>query len=177
MNLMLLASLFAAMNLVYDPARPEICNGEVITPSGNGSGCLGQTALPVALLIHGGGWTAMDKKDVVGIAEFLANDLGYAVYNINYRLAGKENPWPACGEDCLKAGEFVFSDEFAAKTGLKPKSILVIGGSAGGHLALWTVSNSARSATASFPSQASPIRKWTIRRIRECIADFSERIR
>ncbi len=93
---------------------------------------------PVALLIHGGGWSAMDKKDVVGIGRFLADDLGWAVFNINYRLAGKANPWPACGEDCVKAGEFMFSDEFAAKTGLKPKKIMVIGGSAGGHLALWT---------------------------------------
>ena len=140
MNTILLASLIAAMNLVYDPARPEICNGDVITPSVNGrTACRPATAeTSVALLIYGGGWTSMDKKDVEGIAEFLANDLGITVYNINYRLASAQNPWPACGEDCLMAGEFIFSDEFAAKTGAKPKSILVIGGSAGGHLALWT---------------------------------------
>ena len=90
------------------------------------------------LLIHGGGWTGICRGDFAGVAEFLAKDLGCVVYNIDYRLAGKKNPWPACGNDCVKAAEFMFSDAFAAEAGLRPKKIWVIGGSAGGHLTLWT---------------------------------------
>lgn len=127
----MIAALSASIALAYDPSCPT-GYGDVVLPRQ-------VTAdTPAALLIHGGGWSAMDKKDVVGIANFLAEDLGYVVYNVNYRLAGKANPWPACGDDCVKAGEYMFTDAFAAKIGLKPKSILVIGGSAGGHLALWT---------------------------------------
>lgn len=81
---------------------------------------------PCVLLIHGGGWSAMKRQDVVGIAEFLQRDLGCVVYNIDYRLASKENPWLACGEDCVKAAEFMFSDDFAKACGVRPRQIWVL---------------------------------------------------
>jgi len=93
---------------------------------------------PCVLLIHGGGWGAMKRQDVVGIADFLRRDLGCVVYNIDYRLASKENPWPACGEDCVAAAKFMFTEAFAQAAGVRPRQLWVMGGSAGGHLALWT---------------------------------------
>ena len=57
---------------------------------------------PFVLNIHGGGWSAMSRKDAAGVSAFLV-EMGCAVYSIDYRLASKENPWPACGDDCLKA--------------------------------------------------------------------------
>lgn len=93
---------------------------------------------PCMLLIHGGGWGAMCRKDVVGIADWASKDLGMIVYNIDYRLASKSAPWPACGDDCVAAAKFMFSDAFARAAGVRPKEIWVLGGSAGGHLALWT---------------------------------------
>ena len=91
---------------------------------------------PFVLNIHGGGWSAMSRKDAAGVSAFLV-EKGCAVYSVDYRLASKENPWPACGDDCLKAAEFILRGGFAAQ-GLKPNRIWVIGVSAGGHLALWT---------------------------------------
>ena len=91
---------------------------------------------PFVLNIHGGGWSAMSRKDAAGVSAFLV-ERGCAVYSIDYRLASKANPWPACGDDCLKAAEFILRGGFAAQ-GLKPNCIWVIGVSAGGHLALWT---------------------------------------
>ena len=91
---------------------------------------------PFVLNIHGGGWSAMSRKDAAGISAFLV-ERGCAVYSIDYRLASKENPWPACGDDCLKAADFILRGGFAAQ-GLKPSRIWIIGASAGGHLALWT---------------------------------------
>lgn len=93
-------------------------------------------ATPVVLSIHGGGWSAMSRRDVRGIAEFLAEN-GCAVYNIDYRLATPATPWPACGDDCLAAAKFVLGGGLKDR-GLAPKKIWTIGGSAGGHLSLWT---------------------------------------
>lgn len=89
------------------------------------------------LLIHGGGWGSMDKQGVCGIAEFLCGELGYPVYNINYRLCVTD-PWPACGDDCLEAADFLLNSDYPGFSGLNREKIFVIGGSAGGHLALMT---------------------------------------
>lgn len=89
------------------------------------------------LLIHGGGWGAMDKQGVRGIAEFLCGELGHPVYNINYRLCVND-PWPACGDDCLEAANFLLNSDLPEFSILNRKKIFVMGGSAGGHLALMT---------------------------------------
>ena len=90
----------------------------------------------VVLNIHGGGWCKMSRRDAAGISKFLV-EKGCAVYSIDYRLAGEKNPWPACGDDCLKAAEFMLGGGLSAH-GVKPAQIWLIGASAGGHLALWT---------------------------------------
>ena len=77
----------------------------------------------------------MDRKDVIGIAEFLCKDLHLAVFNINYRLTTPEHPWPACGNDCLDAGMFLLNGGIPE---CPCEQLIVIGGSAGGHLALMT---------------------------------------
>jgi len=125
-------SLAAAIVPDIRYSSPEVCVGDLHLPETY------TAETPVVLVIHGGGWSAMDRKDVVGIAELMTRDLGYAAFNVNYRLASKATPWPACGEDCVAAAKFLLSDAFAAQHGLTPKNIWVIGGSAGGHLALWT---------------------------------------
>ena len=99
------------------------------------------SAPPVLLLIHGGGWSAGNRGGMAGIAEFFTDDLGFAVFNIDYRLASVTNRWPACGDDCLAAANWLFSDEFARIAGFSPSRIWLCGGSAGGHLALWTLVN------------------------------------
>ncbi len=92
---------------------------------------------PVVLTIHGGGWGGGDRYSWSGVAEYFRNDLGFAAFNIEYRLV-KKGPWPLCGNDCLAAAKYLLSDAFQKKHGLSCKKIWVCGGSAGGHLALWT---------------------------------------
>jgi acetyl esterase/lipase len=92
---------------------------------------------PVVLTIHGGGWSAMNRASWAGVAEFFRNDLGFAAFNIEYRLI-KKGPWPLCGNDCLAAARYLLSDEFKQRSAIDCKKIWVCGGSAGGHLALWT---------------------------------------
>ena len=91
---------------------------------------------PVALTIHGGGWSAQDKSSFCGVAEFIAS-LGWAVFNINYRLTSIV-PWPACGDDCLAAAKFLLDGKEPEFAGLDRRKLLICGGSAGGHLALMT---------------------------------------
>lgn len=92
---------------------------------------------PVVLNIHGGGWTHLDRASWAGVAAFFVRDLKMVSFNIEYRLASEASPWPACGDDCLRAAEFLLSPVFAEKFGPHPRKIWICGGSAGGHLALW----------------------------------------
>ena len=96
---------------------------------------------PVVLAIHGGGWSAGDRYSWSGVADFFCRDLGCVAFNIEYRLASATNRWPACGDDCVKAANWLFSDAFREHTGFTPKKIYICGGSAGGHLTLWTLVN------------------------------------
>ncbi len=116
--------------LVYNAEAGERGVGDLYFPKGQ------NFAAPLALLIHGGGWSGMNRAGVEGIAEFLCEN-GFAVFNVNYRLLGS-GPWPLCGDDCLKAAQFALTTDRPEFRGICQKRILVIGGSAGGHLALMT---------------------------------------
>jgi alpha-L-fucosidase 2 len=88
------------------------------------------------LVVHGGGWGAMDRFRFGRVCEWLA-DSGYVSFNINYRLTGQA-PWPACGDDCLRAARFLLDAGQADMAQLARDRIAVMGASAGGHLALMT---------------------------------------
>lgn len=91
---------------------------------------------PAALCLHGGGWNHMDKSSWAGVARFLCRE-GFAALNINYRLLDTA-PWPACGDDCVAAGQFLLRAGHPAMVPLdRGRGLVVIGGSAGAHLAMW----------------------------------------
>lgn len=91
---------------------------------------------PAALLIHGGGWRAMTKESLTPVALALVK-AGHAVFSINYRLIDTA-PWPACGDDCLKAAEFLLNAGHPEMHRLNLRQISVVGASAGGHLSMMT---------------------------------------
>jgi len=121
------------VDIPYAPALGEDGLGDLWLPE--------SASPPVVLLIHGGGWSALHRPSVAGIASFFRDDLGFAVFNIEYRLSSAANRWPSCGDDCLAAANWLFSDEFHRLAGFSPDKIWLCGGSAGGHLALWTLVN------------------------------------
>jgi acetyl esterase/lipase len=87
---------------------------------------------PVAVYVHGGGWTSGDKSSGAGvrdIPELIAR--GYVVAAINYRLA-PQYKFPAQIQDCKCAIRFLRAN--ADKYGIDPDKIGAWGGSAGGHL-------------------------------------------
>lgn len=102
---------------------------------------------PAMLIIHGGGWSKGDKGDKreVEFATFMIDD-GYAAASINYTLVRYEGgsskgrkvrgAWPQNITDCKSALRWM--RKHAAILGIDPARIGVMGGSAGGHLALLT---------------------------------------
>ena len=104
-------------------------------------------ARPVAavILIHGGGWRIGDKADKreKAIGMQLAED-GYAVFSVNYLLNRRENAdgsgklvrmaWPQNLYDCKSALRYIRQEH--AKYGIDPAKIAVMGGSAGGSMAM-----------------------------------------
>ena len=87
------------------------------------------SSLGVITLIHGGCWSnAYDRNHTLPMAEALST-LGYDVWVPEYRRVGDEGGgWPGSLEDIITAVAFVTD-----KTGQQP---IVVGHSAGGHLAL-----------------------------------------
>ena len=129
------ASARIVKDVPYNPSLEADCIGDLYLPDEV------KPDTPFILVIHGGGWSALHRPSVAGIAEFFRRDLGFAAFNIEYRLASAKNPWPACGDDCVAAAKYVLSDAFRAKYGLRHRKIWITGASAGGHLVLWTLVN------------------------------------
>ncbi len=92
-------------------------------------------ATKVMVLIHGGGWSTGDKTDFTAYVDTLKRRLpGYAIFNINYRLAtGAVNLFPTQENDVKAAIEFIYGKRNEYK--ISDKYVL-LGTSAGAHLSL-----------------------------------------
>jgi len=89
----------------------------------------------IMILVHGGGWSAGDKTDMIGFKDFVRDQFPeVGVVNMNYRLADTDNhPYPMQLNDITSVidhlkdnrSNYVIDDAFG-----------FIGVSAGGHLSL-----------------------------------------
>lgn len=86
---------------------------------------------PLVVNIHGGAWTHGEKETQTGFKSFFKK--GFAVANVEYRLAGVA-PAPAAIEDVRCALLFMIRN--ADHYHIDVNRIVMMGGSAGGHLAL-----------------------------------------
>jgi acetyl esterase/lipase len=86
---------------------------------------------PVIINIHGGGWNKGSKESQTGFNTFFKK--GYAVANIAYRLS-QIAPAPAAVEDTRCA--LIYLIKNAKALNIDINKIVIMGGSAGGHLAL-----------------------------------------
>jgi acetyl esterase/lipase len=87
--------------------------------------------VPVVLNIHGGGWNKGTKESQSGFNGFFKQ--GWSVVNMEYRLSTYA-PAPAAVEDTRCALIYLINN--AKKLNIDPAKIVIMGGSAGGHLAL-----------------------------------------
>ena len=88
--------------------------------------------VPGLIFIHGGGWKSGSKQDYKLYTIRFAKH-GFVAASMGYRFV-QEAPFPACVEDVKCAVRWM--RENAAQLNVDPDKIVVIGGSAGGHLAL-----------------------------------------
>jgi len=89
---------------------------------------------PVLMFMHGGGWTNGSKdSSLFAFLPFL--EMGWAVVNVEYRLADVALA-PAAVEDCRCALRWIYQNAKQYKFDLD--NIVTTGQSAGGHLALTT---------------------------------------
>lgn len=104
----------------FDSDRQRL---DVVVPRGSGP-------FPVLVYVHGGGFTAMDKKDYTRVARVFA-DAGYLVLNCNYRLAPGWQ-YPAQLEDVSRAVAWALAN--ARDFGGDPERLFLAGDSAGAKL-------------------------------------------
>jgi len=103
--------------------------GELRLPPGKGPH-------PVAVVIHGGCWQAAFNLDHIGSLSAALAQAGIAAWTIEYRRIG--NPgggWPGTFQDAGRGVDHL--RELAKKYPLDLGRVVVMGHSAGGHLALW----------------------------------------
>jgi acetyl esterase/lipase len=93
----------------------------------------GDKPTAVIINIHGGGWNHGTKESQTGFSSFFKK--GMAVANVEYRMTG-EALAPAAVEDCRCALLYLIGN--AKELNIDEDRIVVMGSSAGGHLALLT---------------------------------------
>lgn len=112
----------------YGEAPSQVA--ELTLPRGGGP-------FPVVVLIHGGWWRAEDFDR--GVMRELARELvqlGYATWNLEYRLVGEDGGgFPGTFEDVAAGIDYLA--ELAGENQLDLQRVVVLGHSAGGQLALW----------------------------------------
>jgi acetyl esterase/lipase len=138
-------------NAVVAPADERIAYGtdplqfgELRVPDGDGP-------FPIAVVIHGGCWQAeYDLTHAAAESEAL-RQAGMAVWSIEYRRIGDAGGgWPGTLRDVAAAVDFVA--ELAARNArLDSTRVVLIGHSAGGHLALWSASRQVPSSLSDAP--------------------------
>jgi acetyl esterase/lipase len=93
----------------------------------------GTQPVPVIVTTHGGSWRSGTKTAYQYLGPYLAAR-GYALLSLDYRLLIKEkNRYPAAVDDVRAALRYV--REHAAELNVDPKRIVLMGDSAGAHLA------------------------------------------
>lgn len=118
----------ADARIAYGPEPLQF--GDLRLPAGSGPH-------PLVVVIHGGYWQAIYNLTHAG---HLCVDLarhGIATWNVEYRRIGDPGGgWPGTAEDVSRALAFV--RELAREHPLDLDRVVVIGHSAGGHLAVWS---------------------------------------
>jgi acetyl esterase/lipase len=119
------AGFTSQLNVVYTKVKGWEGKMDIYMPSKTNK------PTPVVINIHGGGWNKGVKESQTGFNTFFK--AGYAVANIEYRLTQQATA-PAAIEDTRCA--LIYLIKNADALNIDVNKIVIMGGSAGGHLAL-----------------------------------------
>lgn len=100
--------------------------------------------VPVLMVLHGGSWQASSTLDYVREAARSIAAYGVVTWNVEYRGIGGGGGWPNTFRDVAAAMDFV--PELSPHIGreLDRERFVMMGHSAGGHLAAWGASRHVR---------------------------------
>ncbi|MBC7447909.1 MAG: alpha/beta fold hydrolase, partial [Hymenobacteraceae bacterium] len=145
-----LPSAAADTRLPYGTAREQF--GELRLPAGTGR-------VPVVVVIHGGCWIAemASLQNTRALADALRRD-GLATWNIEYRRLGSAGGgWPGTFLDIATGVDFVrtLARQFPR---LDTTRVVVVGHSAGAHLALWAAARHRLPAGSAIRTPGTPLR-------------------
>ncbi len=123
----------ADVRLMYGEAESQF--GDLYLPAPSNRGLA-----PLVILLHGGYWRAKYGLDYFGhVAAALADD-GIAAWNVEYRRVGEfGGGWPGTFAD-VRSG-IAFGRGLARTYPIDGSRVVLLGHSAGGHLALWAVAD------------------------------------
>jgi acetyl esterase/lipase len=119
-----------APDLVASYGADSLQVGELRLPKGQGP-------FPLVVVIHGGCWTRgyATRRNTAAVASALADE-GMATWNVEYRQAGDPGGgWPNSYLDIASAVDHART--LATRYPIDTSHVVVIGHSAGAHLALW----------------------------------------
>jgi alpha-L-fucosidase 2 len=116
-------------DIEYAKVGNESLKLDAYVPKGNGP-------FPMAIIVHGGGWSGGDKTRDISVLFKPLSDANFVWFSINYRLSPKHQ-WPACFDDTRTAIRWVKSH--AREFHGDPGRIALIGYSAGGEMTCLSV--------------------------------------
>ncbi|MBA9079245.1 MULTISPECIES: alpha/beta hydrolase family protein [Rufibacter] len=127
-DLMQLPAPTTGVKIQYGPDSLQF--GELRVPA------TGQGPFPVVVVIHGGCWLSQYNYAYMNHLSAALTKAGYATWNVEFRRVGNlGGGWPGTFLDVGKAIDYV--PALAKNYPLNKKQVVVLGHSAGGHLALW----------------------------------------
>jgi acetyl esterase len=92
---------------------------------------LAKTPAPALIFYHGGGWVICDLDSHDVVCRQMADQAGFMVFSIDYRLA-PEHKFPAAAIDCIAATQWIVDN--STRFGIDKERIFAGGDSAGGNL-------------------------------------------
>jgi dipeptidyl aminopeptidase/acylaminoacyl peptidase len=128
---------------------------------------------PVAIVIHGGFWRAAFDIEHSGHMCAALTQAGLATWSLEYRRIGNAGGgWPGTCEDILRGASHLLA--LAVDYPLNAARAVIVGHSAGGHLALWLAAQKKprlRGAV-SLAGVADLRRAWELKLSNTVVADF-----
>lgn len=88
---------------------------------------------PLGIYLHGGGWTLCNLDSEDAICRLISKATNTVLVSVEYRL-GPKHKFPAALVDCVDSFDWAVNN--AVKLGVRDTNVVIIGGSAGGNLAL-----------------------------------------